>query len=97
MTSTEVDKMLETIGVLTRDVKDKKTDRPVADSAYFVDAGVPMPGTKPAVRSPLKSKERPPLKRQMSQSALDKTLPPPAESKRRFFRTWVRAVRRPNI
>lgn len=94
MTATEVDQMLEMVGLLTRDVKDPRTGRPAADAAYFVDAGVPMPGYGSAIRSPLKKEGRPPLTRQMSQSALDRKLPPPAESKRRFFRTWVRAVRR---
>ncbi len=56
MTSTEVDKMLETIGVLTRDVKDKKTDRPASDSAYFVTTGVPCPG--PNRRSDPRSSRR---------------------------------------
>lgn len=36
---------------------------------------------------------RPPLKRQLSERALKKQLPPDVEGDRKFFRNWVRAVR----
>lgn len=106
MTAGEVDEMLETIGEL---VRGNPAERPPGDRkvAFFGDASIPTvpssvkkdkrtPETA-GTRSPLKRTGRPPLTRQMSQSALDRELPPeiPADSKRRFFRTWVRAVRRP--
>jgi hypothetical protein len=41
---------------------------------------------------PVKQEGRPPLKRTMSQLLDRGTAPKPAPGKRRFFRTWVRAV-----
>ena len=34
-----------------------------------------------------------PLKRQASQEALNKQVPPPGTGNRRFFRTWVRIIK----
>jgi len=51
-----------------------------------------IPGTD---LSPIKPNWKPPLKRRLSDADFRKTLPPaPAETeKRRFFRTWIRAVK----
>lgn len=42
--------------------------------------------------APIRGDGRPRLERRMSVNALNKTLPKPLVGKRRFFRTWVRAV-----
>jgi hypothetical protein len=94
MTNDDIDTMLETVAEITDAEKENKTDRPTESTGFFVDADVPMPGTQTAIRSPLKAKGKPPLKREMSQNALAGKLPAPAEKDRRFFRTWVRAVKR---
>lgn len=96
MSSNDVDEMLTDIGQM---VRGDPTRRPPADRkvAFFGDASIPsVTGKHSTTRSPLSKGDRPPLKRQMSQSALDDDLPPaiPSGQKRQFFRTWVRAVRR---
>jgi hypothetical protein len=94
MTNDDIDLMLEKVAKITDAEKEDPTDRPTETTGFFRDADVPMPGTQKAIRSPLKAKGKPPLKREMSQKALAGTLPAPAEKDRRFFRTWVRAVKR---
>lgn len=54
---------------------------------------VSLPHTK-QTNIPVQENGKPPLKRQMSDLALADKLPPPVVGKRRFFRTWVRAVPR---
>jgi len=44
--------------------------------------------------TPVKKEGRPPLVRQRSQMELKGASPKPLAGKRRFFRTWVRAVPR---
>jgi len=53
--------------------------------------GVSIPGSD---RAPIRDPDTPRLTRQMNSKALAKTIPPPVTGDRRFFRTWVRAVRR---
>jgi hypothetical protein len=52
---------------------------------------VSIPGSD---KAPVRAPDTPRLTRQMSSKALAKTIPPPVTGDRRFFRTWVRAVRR---
>jgi hypothetical protein len=87
MTPDEVDRMLEAIGVMTWDPAKK------SGTSTFHTAAIPQPKGD-AFRAPIKPEGKPPLKRQMSELALNKRLPPPVADKRTFFRTWVRAVRR---
>jgi hypothetical protein len=61
----------------------------------FQTVSIPGMANKP----PIERRSKAPLKRQMSERALKKkgtpgSLPPPVTGERRFFRTWVRAVRR---
>ena len=62
---------------------------------------VSIPGMKEK-SVPLERRSKAPLKRRMSERALKKTgtpggLPPAVSGERRFFRTWVRAVRRKQV
>lgn len=51
----------------------------------FREVGIPGAGSVELTNAP--------LKRQASDDALNKRLPPPVQGDRRFFRTWVRIVR----
>lgn len=77
------DEMLEAVGAHNED--ERTQGRP----AGFHAASIPKSG-----KAKIRPKDKPPLKRRLSNAKFRKTLPPePApDEKRRFFRTWVRVV-----
>ena len=83
MTDQEFDEMLEAVGAAGG-------QRTEGAPAGFHDASIPMSGLQT-----IKPANRPPLKRRLSDADFRKKLPPAlaATEKRRFFRTWIRAVK----
>ena len=69
----------------------QKAPRGAGAAGGFVTASIPQMGGKVI---PVRPTDDPPLKRRLSQADFRKLLPPaPGENeKRRFFRTWVRAI-----
>jgi len=61
----------------------------------FQTVSIPLATTEIGGTLPIERQSKIPLKRTMSKRALRGTLPDPVKGERRFFRTWVRAVRRP--
>jgi hypothetical protein len=77
------DELLEAVG------EHNENERTQGRPAGFHAASIPKSG-----KSKIRPKNRPPLKRRLSNADFRKTLPPEpaADEKRRFFRTWVRVV-----
>ena len=73
-------------GILGEDLRFKHVSIP--NTKRSATTGKPLTGHS----GPVVSKNRPPLKRQMSALALNNELPPQSTKPRRFFRTWVRAI-----
>lgn len=94
MTPEDIDSLLHEVGKFTSGGKPSGTSTRHGD----VTASIPQPkGSKSeSFKTPLKGGTKPRLTRQMSELALAKKLPAPLGGKKRsFFRTWVRAVKKP--
>jgi GNAT superfamily N-acetyltransferase len=87
-------KQLARIGISEESITEL-IDKYSAQAAGFQKVSIPNPANpgKP-YKAPIRASGTPPLTRRMSEWARNNDLPQQVMGKRRFFRTWVRAVRK---